>query len=161
MRRKDREIANRSEQIAVLRRTNVVRMAFNNGEYPYVLTVNYGVMEEGGALWLCFHGSKGGQKHEVIAADPHVSFEVESVAKILPPSGDLACESSTAFESIIGQGIVKAVSENEKTAALDAIMENCGVAARTYAPEHLAATAVYRIEVTAMTGKRHEEASHG
>ena len=41
MRRKDREITNLDEVINILEHTDVIRLAMNNGDFPYIVPVNF------------------------------------------------------------------------------------------------------------------------
>ena len=42
MRKADREIKNKEEIIDIIKRCDVIRLAFNNGDYPYILPLNFG-----------------------------------------------------------------------------------------------------------------------
>ena len=42
MRKADREIKNIEEIIDIIKRCDVIRLAFNNGDYPYILPLNFG-----------------------------------------------------------------------------------------------------------------------
>lgn len=39
--RKDREITNLNEVIDILEHTDVIRVAMNNGDFPYIVHVNF------------------------------------------------------------------------------------------------------------------------
>ena len=154
MRRKEREITDKNEILAILGRAEVLRIALNNGNYPYVLPVNFGFQEEDGRLVLFFHGSREGTKHEVIARDPHVTFEVDGGHALLRPAGAESCTASYAYESVIGQGTIEPAAEEEKEALLAALLAHYGIEAQTFNPVHLANTVVYKIRVESCTAKR-------
>lgn len=50
MRRKEREVTDKEEIRQILEKGQVIRIAMNNGEYPYILPVNYGYEMENGRL---------------------------------------------------------------------------------------------------------------
>ena len=76
MRRNDREITDFEEILAVMQRCDVCRLALHDEPYPYILPLNFGMEVEGGQIALYFHGANAGKKYELIARDPHVSFEM-------------------------------------------------------------------------------------
>ena len=52
MRRKDREITDRKEIIGIVNDAKVMRIAFFDEEYPYVLPFNFGYEEKDGRLYF-------------------------------------------------------------------------------------------------------------
>lgn len=52
MRRKEREVTDKEEIRQILEKGQVIRIAMNNGEYPYILPVNYGYEMENGRITL-------------------------------------------------------------------------------------------------------------
>ena len=77
MRRNDREITDFEEILAVMQRCDVCRLALHDETYPYILPLNFGLEVEGRQIALYFHGANAGKKYELIARDPHVSFEMD------------------------------------------------------------------------------------
>ena len=154
MRRKDREVTDTAEIREILDRAEVLRLALNDGVYPYVVPVNFGFRMDGDRLTLFFHGAKEGAKHDVIRRDPHVTFETDGGHMLLRPSGDEACAASYAYESVIGRGIVEPAAEAEKAELLTALLAHYGIRAGAFRPEQLAAVAVYKITAESYTAKR-------
>lgn len=156
MRRKDREITDIADIKDVLRKSDVLRIALNNGIYPYILPVNFGFEMNGGRLTLFFHGSKEGAKHAIIENDPHVAFEVDRAHKLIPPVGDKSCTASFAYESVIGQGLITKADDTEKEELLSALLNRYGIETKLFSPIHLANTVVYKITAETYTAKRRE-----
>ena len=154
MRRKEREVTDVTEIKKILQKAEVLRIALNNGTYPYVLPVNFGFEMNGEDLVLFFHGAKDGTKHEVIERDPHVTFEVDCGHMLLPPTGDESCTSSFAYESVIGQGMIEKADESEKEKLLSLLLAHYGIEAKAFNPVHLANTVVYKIHAVSYTAKR-------
>ena len=77
MRRSDREITDRNEILQVMERCDVCRLALNDGEYPYILPLNFGMEQAGEQIILYFHGATEGKKLDLIARDPRASFEMD------------------------------------------------------------------------------------
>ena len=70
MRRSNREITDRNEILQVMERCDVCRLALNDGEYPYILPLNFGMEQAGEQIILYFHGATEGKKLDLIAKDP-------------------------------------------------------------------------------------------
>lgn len=154
MRRADREVTNPEEICRILKKAEVLRIAMNDGAYPYILPVNFGFEMEGGKLCLYFHGSDQGSKHEIIRRDPHVSFEVDCGHMLIAPQGKEPCTASYAYESVIGRGLAERAEEAEKGRLLRLIAEHYGIPAETFHPGYFASTVVYKIIVEHYTAKR-------
>lgn len=154
MRRKDREITDTQEIKAILSRAEVLRIALNNGDYPYILPVNFGFEMDGEKLTLFFHGAKEGMKHEIIKNDNRISFETDCSHKLIPPTGEEACTASFAYESVIGHGRVEMADEAEKERLLLVLLDHYGIHTNTFAPMQLKNTVVYKITAVGYTAKR-------
>ena len=164
MRRKDREVKDFDEIVDILSRCKVLHLALISDGKPYSVPVNFGysVTEESGErkLFVYFHGAGDGKKLDAIKQNPAVSFCAETSAEI---SGeDAACDWTCYYESIIGFGTASILEEKAARAqGLDALMLHngyklpAGVKAIAYNAMHLAKTAVVKIEVNEITGKRH------
>ena len=62
MRRKDREVTEKSEIIDILRRCDTIRIGIQGEQYPYVVPVSFGleVIDENPVVY--FHGAREGMK---------------------------------------------------------------------------------------------------
>ncbi len=153
MRRKEREVTDVNEIKEILTKAQVLRIALNNGTYPYVLPLNYGFIMDGTHLMLFFHGSKEGTKHEIISNDNHVTFEVDCGHMVMQPIGEESCTSSFAYESIIGNGVIEKADDTEKEELLTILLAHYGIEAKKFNPIHLANTVIYKINVIGYTAK--------
>ena len=61
MRRKDREITDKQDILEVMRKCDVCRIALHNGDYPYVVPLNFGLQVEKDMPVLYFHGALEGK----------------------------------------------------------------------------------------------------
>ena len=125
-----------------------------NGEdgFPYGVPVNYVVMD--GAVY--FHGSMSGEKADAIARDPRCCFTVyeDDGFEI---TGESACNTSTVYRSAVVRGNVSAVAdESERVRALRRIVDVLVPERRDVpmSPAMVSRTAVFRIDIVSMTGKR-------
>ena len=111
MRRTDREITDRAEILAVMEKCQVCRLALHNGDYPYILPVNFGMEEKDGQLVLYCHGAAEGTKYDLMRADPRASFEMDCEHNIILYDERMSC--NMGYESVIGYGEVEFLSEEE------------------------------------------------
>lgn len=162
MRRKDRELTDMGEIMEIVARENVCCVAFCDETYPYIIPINYGAQMEDGKPVLYFHGAAEGTKLERIKANPHVSFAIISNEQV-HVHVDAACSSTESFESVCGNGcaeILTGIEERKKGLAV--IMNHIGrpqgasFDENSFPDAAVKATAVWKITVDTITGKRHE-----
>ena len=152
MRRTDKEITSRTEIDAVIRGSNVCRLAFAVADEPYIVPVSFGY--DGQSLF--FHTAEAGKKIDCIAANNRVCFELErDVRLVIHP--DTACKWSFSFESVIGYGTVHELhSLEEKASGLNHIMTHYSGREWHLEPTALAGIRVWRVAVLSLSGKRAE-----
>lgn len=66
MRRADREIKDFDEIIQIIKKCDVCRIAMNDGEFPYIVPLNFGVDVQGKQVYLYFHGALEGKKIDLM-----------------------------------------------------------------------------------------------
>jgi nitroimidazol reductase NimA-like FMN-containing flavoprotein (pyridoxamine 5'-phosphate oxidase superfamily) len=154
MRRKDREITDRTEIDALLGGTKVCRVAFAVAGEPYVVPLSHGYDPEANAIF--FHTARAGKKIECIEANPRVCFEVEGRVEV-KEGDERACSWGIRYESVIGFGtIAELVSPGEKDRALACLADQQAGRSMKWTTDEKAAsgTRVWRLDIEAMTGKR-------
>lgn len=156
MRRKDREITDFAEIVAIMRKCDVCRLAIHDEPYPYIVPVNFGFEVEGKGIILYIHGAKQGAKHALLQKNNRVSFEMDCAHRLIQPTGEESCTASMAYESVIGQGELTLLGEEEKAHALRVILAHYQITAGEFHPVHFANTAVYRMKCSACTAKRRQ-----
>lgn len=154
MRRANREVTDPNEIADIMRRCEVLRLAFNNEPVPYILPVNYGMEPDGMTLYI--HGAMTGTKYEVLAKDNRVSFEVDCHHGLVLEEDNHDC--SINYESVIGWGIIDEVTEEgEKKHALDCIMRQYHAEDFPYNPAMIKYTRILRLNVQERTAKRRKK----
>jgi len=154
MRRKDREITDRTEIAALLGRAKVYRVAFAVAGEPYVVPLSYGYDPEANALF--FHTARAGKKIDCIEANPRVCFEVEGRVEV-KEGDERACSWGVRYESVIGFGTIsELVSPEEKDRALACVAEQQAGRSMQWTTDEKAVsgTRVWRIDIESVTGKR-------
>ncbi len=148
MRKKEREITDKSVLEQLLMQARICRLGLYDGKWPYVVPVNMGY--DAGRIY--FHSSRKGKKMDILRDNPNVCFEVDGDVEIV--SGELPCDYTTNYKSVIGFGTAALVEdEAEKLDALRLIMRRHGGPVEGFRPEILPVTAVVRIDIVSMTGK--------
>jgi nitroimidazol reductase NimA-like FMN-containing flavoprotein (pyridoxamine 5'-phosphate oxidase superfamily) len=148
MRRQDREIVDSERIWNILAAAKVCRVAFASEGWPYVVPLNFGILDR----TLYFHSASAGTKLELLAANPNVCFEVEANVKIQP--GDRACSWSVRYQSVIGFGRASLVDDpDERRAGLEALIAHYADAGAELPQQLATETSVFRIDVHALHGK--------
>jgi len=152
MRRKDRAL-NHPESMTLLERGEYGVLALAEGSddvWPYAVPLSYALME--GAVY--FHSAAEGRKLALLSRNPRVCFTVVGATEILFDQGF-----TTNYECVMVFGYATPVTDEEEChRALYKLAEK-------YLPEHMdkaekniqrhrARTAVYKISLDLVTGKR-------
>jgi nitroimidazol reductase NimA-like FMN-containing flavoprotein (pyridoxamine 5'-phosphate oxidase superfamily) len=150
MRRKEQEIRDPQELAAIMNEALVCRLAMIDGRVPYIVPLSFGYRDNA----LYFHSAPEGKKLELLLANPEVGFELE--AGVAMVSGKTPCNWGVHYRSIIGHGRAALLTDtDEKRQALDIIMAHYTDGESFDFPDDmLARTAVIRVDIVAMTGKR-------
>jgi nitroimidazol reductase NimA-like FMN-containing flavoprotein (pyridoxamine 5'-phosphate oxidase superfamily) len=150
MRRKDKEIQEPDEIVGIIEKAPVCRLGLCCNNVPYVVPVSFGYRE--GCLYL--HCAKQGKKMDMIRANPRVCFEID--VDVEPIESDQPCDWGMKYASVIGFGTASVLEDpEEKKKGLDVIMEHYSPRPpQPYSNPVLEQTAVVRVQVEEMTGKR-------
>lgn len=159
MRRQDREITDFDEILKIMDACQVCRLALHNGDYPYILPVNFGMVTEDTQVTLYFHGAAEGTKYDLIRADPRASFEMDCETILCSDRASGNCTMS--YRSVIGRGILSFVTdEEEKIRGLDVLTAHYHPEGFAYNRALIPATVVYKLTVADMTAKHRSLIPH-
>ena len=156
MRRKDREIIERNTQLAILKNTEVVRIAFAVDNDPYIVAMNFGfVWEE--TLRLYLHCAREGKKVDMMRRNNRVCFQTDTDHQLV--IDQIACRWGMNYTSIVGMGTLAEVTdETERFFGLNCLMANYGKKGGAKFPaEILQETMVLRLDVDELSVKRKSE----
>ena len=155
MRRSDREIKDKQEIINVMKKCDVCRLAFHDGDYPYIVPLNFGLAITGETVELVFHSALEGHKVDLMKRNNHASFEMDCSHQLQYFEEKGYC--TFAYESVIGCGRIKILEESEKEEALKKIMEQYHPGENAYFnPAAIPRTLVFKLVIEEITGKRKE-----
>ncbi len=157
MRRKDREITDRSAILAILNSLHTGHLAMTDGVRPYGVTMNFLPEGQGDSVTLYFHGAASGRKAEILGKNPAVYFFAER--------DDGACEKeypdgsrsvTDRYVSVAGEGTMELVDDpGEKCRILAALAGRyMGHPWMFPVPEGVVRkTAVWKLTLKNITGK--------
>ncbi|MDE5782319.1 MAG: pyridoxamine 5'-phosphate oxidase family protein [Lachnospiraceae bacterium] len=152
MRRNDREIKEFENIVSVMEKCDVCRLAFNTEDYPYILPLNFGMEVEDGKITLYFHGANEGRKYELMAKDNRVCFEMDCSHRLVTDEESGSC--TMEYESVIGQGLVEIVPDEEKYNALCILMKHYHKEEFPFNKNIIPQTTLFKVTVNKVTGKR-------
>ncbi len=152
MRRKDREVTEPKEILEIMKRCDVCYLSLVGEDYPYVVPLNFGIKTDDGRLSLVFHCASQGQKLDLLRRNPNAAFAM-SCDHIL--AGD-SCRCTMYYASVCGRGKMRELEQDEKPAAMDAIMDKYRPGSVYEGPKELfGRTTMLALDVEEISGKAH------
>jgi nitroimidazol reductase NimA-like FMN-containing flavoprotein (pyridoxamine 5'-phosphate oxidase superfamily) len=154
MRRKDRQVSSFSDIVEIIEKCDVIRLGMSDNGIPYIVPLDFGYEARDGMLTFYFHSAREGRKIDILKSNPYVCFEMDCSHSIT--RHEQACEWSAEHESVIGYGSVSFLEKDfERKSAMDAIMKKYGFEGTPeYSPHVFGRTALYKLTVESMNGKR-------
>ena len=156
MRRKDREIHDINDKLALLEKCKVCRLGLSLHDEPYIVPLNFGYEFADNALTLYFHSAATGKKIDMLRANPSACFEVDAEHELVP--GPEACKYSFRYASLIGSGTVSFIDDaEEKRNALNAIMQHQTNVNKSFNfnDDEIARVLIFKLSISEFSGKRH------
>jgi uncharacterized protein len=149
MRRRDREITDRTVIDEIIFKADVLHLAMADGNIPYVVPLSFGY--DGQHIYI--HTAPKGLKLDFLARNPNVCFSMVGYVQYQPTM--TSCDAGTKFLSVVGRGRCEVLS------GLDGKREGLGTLMRHYTKSKLEfsaaavlGTTVLRITITELKGKR-------
>lgn len=150
MRKANQEIKERWILDEILSDGTICRVAMTDGDWPYIVPVNYGFRD--GSLYI--HSAPRGKKLDLLARNNRICFEVENTVEII--KGEQACDWSTRYRSVVGYGTVEVLTDNEsKQQGLEVIMAQHGAPELvSFKQKEMDRMVILRIAISSLTGKQ-------
>jgi len=150
MRRKDREITDRSEIDAIIRSAKIMHLALADNNMPFLVPVFFAY--DGTALY--FHSAQAGTKIGILKRNNNVCFEISIDHGII--ESESPCDFEAKHRTVIGIGKAAFVEdEAAKIKALNLVVANLTDKKFEFPKANLNSTAVLRIDIESIKGKRH------
>ena len=151
MRRADREVTEIDEMITIMKKCDVCRIALHDKDYPYILPLNFGLSVKDDAVELYFHGAMDGMKYDLIRQDNRACFEMDCSHRLVTETERGSC--TMEYESVIGQGHIEMISDEQKYEALCILMKHYHQEEFPFNKDVMTRTKVFKLVVEKMTGK--------
>lgn len=84
MRRADREVTDVDGMIDIIDHCKVCHIALMDGEWPYIVAMNFAYSYENDQLVIYLHSAKEGKKLDLLRKDDHVCFEMDYDHEMIP-----------------------------------------------------------------------------
>lgn len=153
MRRKDREVTDFTEIVKIIEECEIVRLGLADGEFPYIVPVNFAYTVNGRQVELYIHGAMAGRKYELLRKNPVCSFEMD-----IPLNMDCIYEKKDVtmrYKSVMGKAKVEFLEGDEKQTIIDDVIMARHEETKNfeYNKNAVARTAVARLTVFEITAK--------
>ncbi len=149
MRRKDKEITDRSRIDGIIRRSAVMRIALVDNGIPYIVPMCFGY--DGNTFYL--HSAREGRKIEALRRSPRVCFELDADCEV--KTSDKPCGFTMKYRSVMGYGTASFIGDTAaKARALSLIMNQYRTGEYSFPEESLAKIEIIAIHDIEMTGKK-------
>jgi nitroimidazol reductase NimA-like FMN-containing flavoprotein (pyridoxamine 5'-phosphate oxidase superfamily) len=149
MRRKEKEITEKSAMEAIIRKASVCRLALSHDNLPYIVPLCFGYEEN----ILYFHTAREGEKLDILEKNQNVCVEFDVDHEIV--KAENACKWGMKYRSVIGFGTASVIGDPEsKLHALDIIMRHYSEGSFEFPEEVVEKTVVIKVEIARMTGKK-------
>ena len=111
MRRKDREVTELEAVKEIIRQCDVLRLGLADGDYPYIVPMNFGWEEKEGRLYFYLHGAAEGRKAELLRQNGACSFQMDCGHRVVQLPGHGI---TTRYGCVMGKATVTPLTEEEK-----------------------------------------------
>jgi nitroimidazol reductase NimA-like FMN-containing flavoprotein (pyridoxamine 5'-phosphate oxidase superfamily) len=150
MRRTKNQILERTEILALIQKSPVMRLALCLENEPYVVPLSFGFDGE----TLYFHCAPEGLKVDILRRNPRVCCLFEH-GLAFEPKGDNPCKWGFTYATVIVHGTASEILDPQaKHAALQLITDHYADEAPRVPADKIAGVDVWKIEILEMTGKR-------
>ena len=153
MRRKDREVTDFNEIVKIIDECQILRLGLADGDFPYIVPVNFSYTVEGQQITFYIHGALAGRKYDLLTANPKCSFEMD-----IPLEMDCIVEKKDVtmrYKSVMGTATVEFLEGDDKQRAIDEVIMARYEETRNfeYNQATVSRTAVAKITVLDITAK--------
>lgn len=153
MRRKDREVLDFNTIIGIIDECEILRIGLSDGDFPYIVPVNFAYTVEGTEICFYIHGAMAGKKYEMLMNKPCCSFEMD-----IPLEMDCIVEMKDVtmrYKSVMGKCKVEFLDDEEKQFVIDNVIMARYEETKNfdYNREAVKRTAVAKLTVLEMSAK--------
>lgn len=154
MRRKDREVTELEAVKEIIRQCDVLRLGLADGDYPYIVPMNFGWEEKKGRLYFYLHGAAEGRKAELLRQNGACFFQMDCGHRVVQLPGHGI---TTRYGCVMGKATVTPLTEEEKPQAMRLLIDRYLPGAPGCPPQTMARTAMWRLEVADWSAKENKD----
>ncbi len=152
MRRKDREVQDFEQIIEIIETCDTIRLGLSDGDYPYIVPMNFGYEIIDGQIYFYIHGAQSGRKIDLIKRNQVCSFEMDCshLIELLPERGSVTMR----YKCLMGKAKIDLLDGEEKQHGIDVLMNRYEETKNfNYSREAVSHTMTARLAVTEYSGK--------
>lgn len=120
MRRKDREVTDFKKIIQIIDECEIIRIGLADGEFPYIVPVNFAYKIVDQQVEFYIHGAMAGRKYELLSRNRQCSFEMD-----VPLQMDCIYEKKDVtmrYKCVMGKAKIEFLDGELKQEAIDHII---------------------------------------
>jgi len=164
MRRKDREITDFQAILKIIDGCDILRLGLSDGDFPYIVPLNFAYQVQDGQLALYVHGAMAGRKYELMKRNRKCSFEMDiplemdcvyEDKEVTMRYQSVIKEVTMRYQSVMGTARIDFLEGEEKQEAIDHILMGRYPETRNfdYNRSMVPHTAVAKLTVLELTAK--------
>lgn len=121
MRRKDRQVTDFEKIKEIIAECDVIRLGFQDGDFPYIVPLNFGYEIDGDQIYFYIHGALAGRKYDLIKEKGVCSFEMDKtlMLDLVPEAKDV----TTRYKSLFGHAKIDILEGDDKWHGIKVIMD--------------------------------------
>lgn len=154
MRRKDREIKDINSIVDIIQKCDIVRIGLIDGDYAYIVPMNFGYEIKEDNIYLYIHGAMDGKKFNILNNNHKCSFEMDLSLgiELLEERKDVTMR----YQSVMGKAEARLLDGAEKEKIVDEIIMARYECTKNYIynKDMLGKTAVFELKVIKISGKQ-------
>ncbi|MGN1163696.1 MAG: pyridoxamine 5'-phosphate oxidase family protein, partial [Candidatus Ornithospirochaeta sp.] len=140
----------------ILDLSNVLTLSLIDGDYPYSVPLHFGYEEKEGNFVFYMHSALDGKKISLIKENSNAAIEIHNSVEIT--YGPTPSSTSSLFSSVLGQGKIEIVEdEEEKAKGLGVMMRHITGRDYAFSPLDAKGVAVLKFLPSTLTGKAKKE----
>lgn len=136
----------------MLNHYETIHIALQDGDYPYIVPMNYGIGEQESPIVLYIYTPREGKMADLMKKNPHVGIQAETLYEyFFDHHKTLSC----SYSSITGQGLIENLPHEDYDRAMKSLLIHYGYETYPYNKDYLENCIMYKITIQKMTGKNH------
>lgn len=153
--RKDRQVTDKSKINEIISSCDYCRLGLIDGASVYIVPLSFGFVETDGEYTFYFHSAETGHKIDLIKKNPVAGLEMDTNYQLV--KGKQACYYSAKFQSIVGNGKVTLVEDQDekKQGLIELMKHTAGKDDFKFSPSMIERVCVFKLVTDKLSCKEH------